>query len=229
MLGKLEGSERGSLATRVFQHLERAILEGELPHGEVLTETKLSAALGVSRTPVREALFQLEQEGLVHLSQKGAVVIGVTPKDIEDIYTMRMLIEGLASRLAAMYITEEELAALYEIVDLQDFYVERGDTLQAWNMDTRFHEKLYEASRSRMLLNTLKSFHNYVRKAREQSFRTADRARVAAREHREILNAIKNRDALAAEHLTAAHIANAKANMQKALEKEFTEQSKVSE
>lgn len=220
MLGKLEGPERGSLTTRVFQHLERAILEGDLANGEILTETKLSTTLGVSRTPVREALFQLEQEGLVRLSQKGAVVIGILPKDIEDIYTMRMLIEGLASRFAAMYITQEEINALSEIVDLQDFYVERGDTVQAWNMDSRFHEKLYEASRSRMLINTLKSFHNYVRKAREQSFKTADRARMAAKEHREILNAIRAGDAIVAEHLTAAHIANAKANMQKTFKKE---------
>lgn len=215
------GEEGLSLTARVFRQIERDILEGTYPTGTALTEHRLSEELGVSRTPVREALFQLEQEGLVHITpNKGAVVVGISEKDIDDIYTIRVMIEGLASRWAAERITEEELSKLTEIIDLQRFYVDRGDTVQGWSLDTAFHALLYDACRSNPLCNTLKGFHNYVRKAREMSFKAYDRARIATDEHESILNAIKARDGELAERLTAQHIINAKANLIRSLKGE---------
>ncbi len=217
-MNKISGS--GSLTAQVFEYLEKAILDGALAPGENLTESKISAELGVSRTPVREALFQLEQEGLVSIARnRGAVVTGITQKDVEDIYRMRMLIEGMASRMAAENAVEAEVHRMRETVDLQEFYVLRGDISQARNMDTRFHELLYEASRSKMLKNTLKSFHNYVGRAREESFSRGDRAAVATQEHREILRAITEGNAPQAEELTARHIKNAMENVLKSFEK----------
>ncbi len=212
------GEESVSLTGRVFRHIERCILEGEYPSGSALTEHRISQEVGVSRTPVREALFQLEQEGLVRLiPNKGAVVVGISEKDIDDIYTIRVMIEGLASRWAAERITPEELDKLTEIIDLQRFYVERGDTVQGWNLDSTFHSLLYDACRSNPLSNTLKTFHNYVRKARESSFKAFDRARIATDEHEQILNAIRAHDGELAEKLTAQHIVNAKANLIRSL------------
>ena len=162
---------KNSLTSRVFRQIEREILDGTLAPGTALTELKLSEQLGVSRTPVREALFQLEQEGLVNIiPNKGAVVVGITEKDIEDIYTIRMQIEGLASKWAAERITPQEIDRLSEIVELEIFYAKRGDILQSRNLDTTFHSLLYATSGSRPLMNTLKSFHNYIGKARETSF-----------------------------------------------------------
>ncbi|MHB1131421.1 MAG: GntR family transcriptional regulator [Chloroflexota bacterium] len=206
-------SDNSSLRAQVFKEIELAILNGAFAPGDGLTELKLSADLGVSRTPVREALRQLELEGLVRtIPNKGAVVVGVSEKDIDDIYTIRMHIEGLAAKWAADNITDEEIGALREIVELQEYYVSRGDTLQVWHLDSRFHELIYECCRSRPLKHTLSSFHHYIQKARALSFKTTGRAKVAVQEHRDILEAISSRDSGAAELLTEEHIKNAKRN-----------------
>ena len=213
----------GSLTSKVFKNLEEKILEGSLAPGESLTENRLSEEYGVSRTPVREALFQLELEGLVRITpNKGAVVVGISEQDIEDIYTIRMSIEGLASRWAAQRITKEELNRLSEIVDLQRFYVERGDITQCWYLDGAFHSVIYDASRSNPLRNTLKGFHNYIRRAREASFHVGDRARIANEEHAMILEAIKNGNGEDAERLTSEHIALAKANLLRTIKEDGT-------
>lgn len=203
-----------SLRAKVFHEIEKAILDGTFAPGDNLIEQKLSNELGVSRTPVREALRQLELEGLVKtVPNKGAVVVGVSVEDIDDIYTIRMHIEGLAARWTAEHITPEEIEALREVVELQEFYVSRGDTLQVWHLDTRFHEIIYEACRSRPLRHTLSGFHHYIQKARELSFKTAGRAALAVEEHRRILEAIAAHSADEAERLTAEHIRNAKNNV----------------
>ncbi|MGI6773725.1 MAG: GntR family transcriptional regulator [Clostridiales bacterium] len=210
-----ESSEKsGSLTSKVFSYLESEILSGNLAPGTVLTESKISTELGVSRTPVREAIFQLEQLGLVRLSQnKSAVVVGISKKDIDDIYTIRLLIEGLASKWAAERISDDEIKKLEEILELESFYAEKGDIAKSRNMDTEFHSILYAASGSNPLRNTLKSFHNYIGRARELSFASNDRAKIATAEHIEILKAIKERDGEKAERLTREHIENARANI----------------
>ncbi|MBE6952028.1 MAG: GntR family transcriptional regulator [Ruminococcaceae bacterium] len=207
-------SDGGPLASRVFQKIEKEILDGTLPSGESLTEAKLCERFGVSRTPVREALFQLEQEGLVQIKHnKGAVVVGISEKDIEDIYTIRMHIEGLASRWAAERITDEEKKQLMEVVDLEMFYAFKENVEQCRTLDHSFHDGLYTASRSKPLRNTLRSFHNYIGRARAQSFKTGDRIKIAATEHKAILDAIIAGDGDLAEQLTKDHIAKAKANL----------------
>ncbi len=208
------GETGGSLTSKVFTYLESEILSGNLAPGTVLTESKISKELGVSRTPVREAIFQLEQEGLVKLSQnKSAVVVGISQKDIDDIYTIRLLIEGLASKWAAERISDEEIKKLEEVLELETFYADRGDIAKSRKLDTEFHSILYDASGSNPLKNTLKTFHNYIGRAREISFANNNRALIAAKEHAEILKAIKNRDGEEAERLTREHIQNARANL----------------
>ncbi len=195
---------------QVFQQLEKAILEGELAPGTSLTEVKLSAELGVSRPPIREALMQLELEGLVKTTHnKGAVVVGISGSDVNDIYLIRTRIEGFAARRAAENITEEELQDLREIVELQEFYLGRGDTLQVGNLDQRFHEIVYEGSRSRPLKQILSMFHNYIQKARTTSVRRG-RAAASTQEHRDILTAIESRNPDEAERLMGIHVDNAR-------------------
>ena len=204
----------GSLTSRVFHKIEKDIVDGTYPPGQQLTESRQCDTLGVSRTPVREARFQLEQEGLVRITHnKGAVVVGVSEKDIDDIYTIRMQIEGLASKWAAERITDAEKKRLAEIVELEAFYAERGNVEQSRYLDHSFHDGLYAASGSNPLRITLRTFHNYIGRARENSFKTGDRAMIAAAEHRAILEAINMGDGERAERLTREHIVNAKANL----------------
>ena len=187
----LETDDR-SLRIRVFNAIENAILDGEYKDGDSLNELRLSKELGVSRTPVREALMQLELEGLVrNVPNKGAVVVGVTEQDIHDIYEIRIRIEGLAARLCAENITDDELHALEQIVDLQEFYLLKNDTEQIWKLDGDFHKIIYDASRSRPLRFTLSNFHNYIKKARDISVQTEGRAEKTVAEHSAILDAIK--------------------------------------
>lgn len=198
------------MRTEVFRQLERAILNGDLVPGTSLSEVKLCGELGVSRTPVREALMQLELEGLVKTTHnKGAVVVGISERDVDDIYTIRTRIEGLAARRAAENITQEELEALWEIVELQEFYVGRGDNLQVWNLDNRFHELIYDGCRSRPLKQILSLFHNYIQKAREATVRQG-RAAASAKEHRDIVEAIAAHHPDEAERLMGVHVSNAR-------------------
>ena len=194
----------------VFKTLRQAILKGELEPGERLMEIQLAERLGVSRTPIREAIRKLELEGLVkNIPNKGAVVVGVTSQDIDDIYTIRTRIEGLAARRCAQNIGDDELEELRQVVELQEYFVTKQDFLQVWHLDSRFHEMIYDACRSRPLKQILSLFHNYIQKAREYSVKSG-RAQASAQEHRAILDAIENHDLDGAEKAMALHVNNAR-------------------
>ena len=209
-----EGVSRTSLTARVYDEIEEAILSGELAPGENLTEMKLSAELGVSRTPIREALSQLEREGLVRsVPNKGAVVVGISRKDIQDIYSIRSAIEGLAARWAAQNIRDDELAELRDVVELQEYYAQKGEIQQIRQLDSRFHEMIYQASRSSQLQRMLSSFHHYISRERERSFMKGGRALKSVEEHRMIYEAIASRSEDEAERLTGVHIRNAWENI----------------
>lgn len=205
-----------SLHSRVYNRIRNDILNGVYEPGESLVELKLSEELGVSRTPVREALRQLELEGLVQsVPNKGATVRGVTEQDIQDIYTIRMLIEGLAARWAAEKITPEELEELKEAVDLEEFYTTKSNYGNLLRFDTRFHDIIFEASKSKPLMYTLSTFHRYVQKARRVSMSSPERAAEVLQEHKAILQAIIDRDADRAEKLMTEHVRNASLNLLK--------------
>lgn len=214
-----DDSRLGSLRSRVFSHLQNDILNGFYEPGESLIETKLSEELGVSRTPIREALRQLELEGLVQsIPNKGVIVKGVSPQDIRDIYTIRMLIEGLAARWAAEKITDEELQELKDTVDLEEFYTARNDYSHLLQSDTKFHDIIFKASKSKPLTHTLSTFHHYVQKARKISMSSPGRAMKVLNEHKAILQAIIDKDAQKAERLTTEHVSNASINLLKQFE-----------
>ncbi len=203
-----------SLHSRVYNQIRNDILNGVYEPGESLVETKLSEELGVSRTPVREALRQLELEGLVQsVPNKGVTVKGVSQQDIQDIYTIRMLIEGLAARWAAEKIAPHELEELKEAVDLEEFYTKKNDYEHLLQFDTRFHDIIFRASKSMPLTHTLSTFHNYVQKARKVSMSSPKRAEEVLQEHKAILQAIVDKDADKAEQLTTQHVRNASQNL----------------
>lgn len=211
---QISADSSNSLSVRVFEELEESILNGIIKPGDNLTEMKLCAELGVSRTPVREAIRMLGQKGLVQIfPNKGAVVLGISEKDLEDIYTIRMYIEGLGSRWAAANITEEQIRELTEIVDLQEFYQIKNAMKHINQLDSQFHEKLFESSNSRTLQHTLSGLHHRIQHYRQLSFSSNGRAEKAIKEHRQILVALAAHDQDAAEQLTIEHIARAKENL----------------
>ena len=222
-MAKVEGEDSlamnsSSLRSKVFSQIENDILNGKYKPGDNLIETKLSEELGVSRTPVREAIRQLELEGLVQtIPNKGAIVKGITLQDVEDIYTIRMMIEGLAARWAAHKITDGELAELKEAVELEEFYTIKNDSEHLMMFDSRFHDIIFKASKSKPLMHMLRTFHHYVQRARNISMSSPERARMVLEEHRQILEAIESRNAEKAEMLTYQHVKNASENVLKHL------------
>lgn len=198
-----------SLADQVFEHLETDILSGKYRRGEVLTETKLSAELGVSRTPIREALRRLEQEHIIEESGKGSVVIGINENDVDDIFLIREQLEGIVAAAAAKKITPDRLNALREAVELQEFYLEKQDAEQIKHMDNRFHEMLYKASGSTTFYDILVPLHKKVQKYRKSSVERRSRAVVSVAEHQAIYAAIAAGDCESAEKLTREHVHNA--------------------
>ena len=213
---KQEVTNKYSLRGRVFSKVREDILSGRYKDHEELKEVAIGEELGVSRTPVREAFRQLELEGLIQIvPNKGAYVTGITAKDVEDIYRIRSLLEGLCARWATEYITKEQLDELEENVYLTDFHAERGHLDQIAELDNRFHQILYEACNSKQLQRLLVDFHEYVLRVRKKTLANGGRGKVSNEEHRQIMEAIKDKDANQAELLANNHIINAYDNMVK--------------
>ncbi len=202
-----------SLAEQVFEQLEQKILTGEYAKGELFTEMYLSKELGVSRTPVREALRRLEQEHLVELSTKGAKIVGISKKDILDMYEVRIRVEGLAARLAAEVISEDGKKELCDLVELQEFYTQKKNVDYIKNVDSEFHDALYRHCGSTVFYEILNSLHKKVVKYRKASIQNNDRSFQSVKEHRAICDAIVSGDGVLAEKLTIEHIKNARENI----------------
>lgn len=209
-----EASDKTSLRGRVFNVIREAILEGKYKPGEVIRESAIATELNVSRTPVREAIRQLELEGLVHsIPNKETVVSGITNEDVQDIFMIRSRLEGLAARLAAERITEEELEQMEEVLALTAFYASRHDVDQLNELDHKFHDMIYDATKSKTLKHVLSDFHYYIQKARKASIATPGRAKGLLEEHRAIYLALKENAPEKAEELINKHLQNAGNNM----------------
>lgn len=204
-----------SLADQVFERLEGDILSGKYARGQVLTELALCADMGVSRTPIREAAHRLAQEHLVELTGKGITVLGVTEKDLADIYDIRMRLEGMAAALAAKNATDAQIEEMREALDLQEFYEGKKDPEHIRFMDSRFHDMLYAAADSIVLYDTLMPLHKKTQKFRKASVENHSRAAASLLEHRAILEAIAAHDAVTAEEAMKKHVINAKNHITK--------------
>ena len=204
-----------SLADQVFERLESDILLGKYPRGAYLTELALVEDLGVSRTPIREALRRLEQEHIIEVSSRGILVLGVTNEDLADIYAMRLEVEPMVAARAATAASDEEIAELRETIELQRYYVSRHDSDRIKDMDSCFHELLYRASHSTVFFDTLLPLHKKVQKYRKASVENESRADRSMTEHSAILAAIEKRDSAAAAAAMRAHVENAKKHIVK--------------
>jgi len=202
-----------SLADQVYEKIENDIISGVFPRGEILTELRLVEMMGVSRTPIREALRRLEQERLIQESGKGSVVLGITQEDLEDIMDIRQRIEGLAAYYATKNLTSEGLAELKRIRDLQKFYYAQQDLENLRKMDDEFHETIYSLSGRQVLEDTLRPLHRKTQRYKKRSIENKDRLAHSVQEHSDIYEAIVSGDALLAQKLTTQHLENAKKTM----------------
>ena len=211
-----ESGGKHNLGSRVYYRLREDILNGKYPPGDALRESHISQELGVSRTPVREAIRQLELEGLISVyPHRGAVVTGISEKDIRDIYVIRSHLEGMAALWAAENISNEQFQELKDIVELMDFYTSRHSLEKLVGLDSRFHQVIYEASASNPLHHVLSSFHYFVQRARSASLSTPGRAELVVLEHKAILDALAAGDGPRAQRCINEHVKNAAANVQR--------------
>jgi len=208
--------ENKSLTSLIFEKIREDILNGRYATGDKLVEIKLADELGVSRTPVREALKQLELDGLVdNIPNRGVVVKGISKEDIDDILTIRLSIEGLVGQWAAERVTDQEIRELEEIYDLMEFYVTKGDVDKLFELNTKFHETLYHITKSRYLESVLNDFQLFIKTARNNSLRSEGRLKDTIEEHRIIVEAIKNHDVEATRNALIVHISNSNENIKK--------------
>ena len=206
-----------SLADQVFAKLENDIIHGVYPRGEILTELKLVEQLGVSRTPIREALRKLEQERLIEETGKGSLVLGITPDDLLDIMNIRERIEGLSAYYACVNMTPEGLKELEHIMDLQDFYFARWDVEHLRHADDMFHDAICELSRRTVIRDTLVPLHRKTRRYRKTAMQDKERATHSLEEHHEILTAMQEGDPEKVRQAMDYHMARVKEHLLKGL------------
>lgn len=205
----------------VLEAIREAIKEGILKPRERLMEIQLAEELGVSRTPIREALRKLELEGfIVMVPRKGAYVADISFKDIADVFEIRTALEGLAAGLAAERITDEELEAMERHLVEKADAIFRQDMERLIEVDTKFHEAIYKASRNQRLWTIINNLREQIQRFRTTSLAYPGRMQQSLNEHRHLVEAIQARDPQLARQLAQEHIENAEQSMIESIKKD---------
>lgn len=212
---------RPNLSENVYEAIKRKLGAGELEPGVKIKEEQLAKELGVSRTPVREALNKLEREGLVEIIPRyGTFVANLSPKDVEDIYEVRGELEGLAIRLCFSKLDEEKRKEFYEklseIADLLvkcESYVEEGDYEPFIEADISFHDFIVKSSENSRLIQIMNNLNAQIQLGRMESFSVPGRAERSLKEHEEIMNAMLQGEVNKTEKLIKKHCMNIKENV----------------
>ncbi|MEG1315452.1 MAG: GntR family transcriptional regulator [Anaerovoracaceae bacterium] len=197
------------LSTNLFNELQIDILSGKLKTGDKLTEKRICDEYKVSRTPVREALRQLEMDGLIeNIPNKGAFVLGLSPQDIEDMHILRKVYEVQAVKWAIERITEDEMRQLEETFEFMEFYTMKNDINKMLNINTGFHQIIYNASHNRMLQQLLCSYQVYLKYSAETNYFAPDYLSTVLGEHKAIYDAFKTNDIEAGTRAMIVHMDN---------------------
>jgi DNA-binding GntR family transcriptional regulator len=198
---------RRSLGQSVHDKLKQAILKGTLAPGSRVVESRVANAMGISRTPVREAIHKLEREGLLHHDPKGGFFVkGLTRDDIEETFGIRSVLESYAARLAAIRHTEGDLKAIEEKLLAYETCLESGEMAALPKINTEFHNLLYGLSRSPRLVRMINDLRDRIYRFRLMILKIGEMARLSNEDHRLMLKAIKARDADGVERLVREHI-----------------------
>lgn len=199
------------LSTNLFSQLQADILSGDLKSGEKLTEKKICDKYAVSRTPVREALRQLEMDGLIeNIPNRGAFVVGFSEQDVDDMYTLRKAYEVQAVRWAIERISKEEMEQLEETFEFMEFYTMKNDVSKMLNINTGFHQIIYNASHNRMLQQLLSSYQVYIKHISPSNYFAVDYLATVLKEHKAIFQAFLNKDIEAGAEAMAIHMDNSR-------------------
>jgi DNA-binding GntR family transcriptional regulator len=197
-----------SRADFVYDSLRDAIWEGRIARGERVREEEIARILGVSRTPVREALQRLQRRGLLVTGPgRGLMVAELSKREVIELYAMREILEGSAARFAAQRAMRPEIDILYRLQrDLADA---PDDALVLVKLNRRFHQAIYDAAHNQYLTQTLDTLHDSMALLHSTTFRAPNRRRESDEEHRRIVSAIERHDADAAETIAREHIRQA--------------------
>lgn len=208
MLASLEPLPGAQLLTdQAYERLKRAILGLSLAPGEPLVETAIAQQLGVSKTPVRDALRKLEKEGLVvFYPYKGFYVAAISREDICEVYQLRGLLEGFAARVAAQSMSPEDLAALEQLLRQAEAALERSEESHCRELGRQFHKALVRAVRNKRLEAILDNLSDHEERFYNLLFGIPGRLRRSVAEHWEIFRAIEEHDGYKAEAAVHAHV-----------------------
>jgi DNA-binding GntR family transcriptional regulator len=223
---RLEGYQ--PLRDMVFDVLMNAIMMGQLQPGERLLEVQLAEEMGVSRTPVREAIRRLELEGfVVMVPRKGAYVAGLSVNDVESVYEIRTALETLAVKLAAQRMEEEDFEQLDDLAKQMEQTWQEGNNENWVLLDARFHELLYKFSRNDRLVQMMGNIMEQLSRYRIISLANVEVRHNSLHEHKELIDALRRRDSEAAEKAAAKHIENTKLSLIDMLQAKFAASEEV--
>jgi DNA-binding GntR family transcriptional regulator len=211
--------DRKSLGDQVFENLKQAIIRGDVAPGDRLVESRIAGVLDISRTPVREAIHKLEREGLLRkLPHGGFTVVHLSREDIEETFGIRCVLEGYAARLAAFNHTAEDLIPLEEKIREFQACLAKGRLEELPRINTEFHNLLYALSRSPKLIKLLNDLRDQIFRFRRILLKIDDMGRTSNEDHRNMLEAIRQRDPDRVEKLVKEHIERGMKIVLKALE-----------
>jgi len=203
--------KRESLSNQVFEQIKEMIVRGEIPAGKRMIESKIAESMGISRTPVREAVHKLEAEGLLNSLPKGGYAVrGLDISDIEETFEIRSILESFASYLAAHRHSNKEIVPLEEKIEEFQRYLDNHNLKELTRINTEFHDLLYALSRSPRLVKMIHNLRDEIYFLRKIILRSVDMACLSNKDHREIIKAIKKREAKKVERLVRDHILRGK-------------------
>jgi DNA-binding GntR family transcriptional regulator len=208
---RLKIRKRNSLREEVYLSLKKSILHGKLEPGGHLIEEQLAGQLDISRTPVREALHKLDRDGLVTSLPKGGFVVReFTREDVEEIFGIRSALESYAAYLASRHITPERISRLEQKLDESEKALRKGDHDRVVQLNTEFHDLLYQSSQSRKLAEMIGTFRDYFYRYRSGLLHIKNATMHSNKDHRDMLEAMKKRNPTLAERLVRKHLARGK-------------------
>ncbi len=206
---KVNMNEYLPLRDVVFNTLRQAILKGELEPGERLMEIQLADRLGVSRTPIREAIRKLELEGLVlMIPRKGAEVAKISEKSLRDVLEVRRSLEELAIELACERMDDEDIEKLEAAQENFREAVKNGDSMTIAETDEAYHDIIYNGTGNNRLVQILNNLREQMYRYRLEYIKDEDKRQVLLIEHTQILNAVKGRHVAEAKKAIREHIDN---------------------
>lgn len=205
----------------VVENIRQAIISGQFPAGMRLMELQLAEEMGVSRTPVREAIRKMELEGLVvMIPRRGAYVANISIKDINEVYEVRTALDVLAAGLAAEKITDEEVAEMHRLIETDRPLVAEKNYPKIIENDTAFHDIIYRASGNRRCMTIISNLREQITAIRGRSMPYPGRLEVMLEEHTAIADAIAKHNAKKAQEAVRVHMENAERTLLRVIEEQ---------